>query len=165
MSNIPPVALPPGPAPSGQGVTTEAQACPFARLRQTLRHAGLRPTRQRMQLGMLLFSPGDRHTSAEDLFRQSREMRADLSLATVYNTLNQFCDAGLLRKVASCGDRTMYDTNTGNHHHFLVEEDGAVFDVEAGDIEVSMLPAPPPGFRIVGVDVVVRLERITEQQA
>lgn len=144
---------------------TELPACPFAKVRLRLRGAGLRPTRQRMLLGMLLFSKGDRHTSAEELFRESRQMREQLALATVYNTLNQFCDAGLLRKVASCGDRAIYDTNTGNHHHYLVEDDGTVFDVEEGELAVSTLPAPPPGFRIVGVDVVVRLERIKERHA
>jgi Fur family iron response transcriptional regulator len=140
-------------------------ACPFARVRLRLRDAGLRPTRQRVLLGMLLFGKGDRHTCAEDLFRESREMRADLSLATVYNTLKQFSDAGILRKVASVGDRMIYDTNTGDHHHFLVENEGLVFDVDASDLPLPVLPEPPKGFRLVGVDVVVRLERINERQA
>lgn len=134
-------------------------ACPVAGLREKLRDAGLRPTRQRMLLGWLLFAKGNRHISAEALFQEAQSSRAYLSLATVYNTLNQFSEAGMLRKVATVGERTVFDTNTGDHHHFLVEQDGTVFDIPDDSVSLANLPPPPAGYRVVGVDVVVRLER------
>ncbi|MCA0423750.1 MAG: transcriptional repressor [Proteobacteria bacterium] len=136
------------------------ETCPVARLKDMLRRVGLRPTRQRMLLGSLLFSGKDRHVSAEVLYQESQAARSHLSLATIYNTLNQFSDAGLLRKVAVFGDRAIYDTNVGDHHHFLVEDDGTVIDVPDVSVSLSNMPDPPPGYRIVGVDVVVRLVRV-----
>lgn len=138
-------------------------ACPVAALKHRLRSAGLRPTRQRMLLGWLLFSGGNRHVSAESLYAETQAARSHLSLATVYNTLGQFSDAGLLRKVAAFGERAIYDTNTGDHHHFLVERDGAVFDIHDTQVSLTNVPEPPAGYRVVGVDVVVRLERIEDQ--
>jgi Fur family iron response transcriptional regulator len=151
--------------PEGVVVSTPAAAaCPVAGLRDRLRQAGLRPTRQRMLLGWLLFGKGDRHISAEALFQESQAARAYLSIATVYNTLNQFSDAGLLRKVATVGERTVFDTNTGDHHHFLVEHEGMVFDIPDESIALAGLPKAPPGYRVVGVDVVVRIEKVEHQQ-
>jgi Fur family transcriptional regulator, iron response regulator len=138
---------------------TKLSLCPVASLRNRLRANGLRPTRQRMLLGWLLFSKGDRHISADDLYLESQAARAHLSIATVYNTLNQFSEAGLLRKVATVGERTVFDTNTGDHHHFLVEGEGKVLDISDDRLELGKLPKPPPGYRIVGVDVVIRVEK------
>lgn len=137
----------------------QASACPVAGLRERLREVGLRPTRQRMLLGWLLFAKGDRHISAEALFQEAQSSRAYLSLATVYNTLNQFSEVGMLRKVATIGERTVFDTNTGDHHHFVVEQDGTVFDIPDKNMSLANLPPPPSGYRVVGVDVVIRLER------
>jgi Fur family iron response transcriptional regulator len=142
----------PAPRPDSDG-------CPVARLRQRLRDAGLRPTRQRMLLGWLLFGKGERHVSAELLFQEVNRVRASLSLATVYNTLNQFRDAGLLRQVNAGGTRAIYDTDTGDHHHFVVERDGTILDLPASAVTIGSLPDAPKGYRVVGVDVVVRLER------
>lgn len=140
-----------------------AVGCPVARLRERLRRAGLRPTRQRMLLGWLLFAGGNRHVSAESLFQESQAARSHLSLATVYNTLGQFSDAGLLRKVAAFGERAIYDTHIGDHHHFLVEGEGTVFDIPEDTLTIDNLPPPPAGYRVAGVDVVVRLERVADE--
>jgi Fur family iron response transcriptional regulator len=147
---------------NAEGEEEIPSSCPVSGLKNRLRKAGLRPTRQRMLLGWLLFSGGNRHVSAEVLFQESQAARSQLSLATVYNTLGQFSDAGLLRKVAAFGDRVIYDTCTGDHHHFLVEADGTVLDISDEDVGLSHVPEPPPGYRVTGVDVVVRLERIKE---
>ena len=85
-----------------------------------LRQAGLRPTRQRLALARVLFGNGDRHVTAEALFEEARQRDIDVSLATVYNTLHQFTDAGLLRSIAIDTSSTYFDTNTGDHHHFLI---------------------------------------------
>ena len=80
-----------------------------------------------------------------------------VSLATVYNTLNQFTEAGLLREVAVEGTRTYFDTNTDDHHHFYVEDENRVFDIPGPHVEIGDLPPAPAGMEIVRVDVVVRL--------
>jgi len=128
-------------------------------IRATLRQAGLRPTRQRISLAELLFGRGNRHLSAENLHEEAMVHRVPVSLATVYNTLHQFTEAGLLREVAVDGSKTYFDTNTSDHHHFFVEDDNEVIDIPV-DVDVSRLPEPPPGYEISRVDVVVRLKRV-----
>jgi Fur family transcriptional regulator, iron response regulator len=134
--------------------------CPFNDLRQKLRGVGLRPTRQRVSLGWLLYAKGDRHVSAEMLYEEALRARVPVSLATVYNTLHQFTEAGLLRELAMDGAKTFFDTNVSDHHHFFVEGEEDVIDVPSAAVEVAALPTPPDGFEIARVDVVVRLRRI-----
>lgn len=124
---------------------------------QRVRSAGLRPTRQRVALAGLLFAKGDRHLSAEELHEEALAAGVPVSLATVYNTLHQFTEAGMLRILAVEGARTYFDTNTSDHHHYFVEGENRVFDIDHGPITVSNLPEPPEGMEIVNVDVVVRL--------
>ena len=81
-----------------------------------------------------------------------------VSLATVYNTLHQFTAAGLLREIAVDGARVYFDTNTAEHHHFLLEDGEELLDI-AGPLAVANVPAPPPGMKVARVDVVVRLKR------
>ena len=121
-----------------------------------LRQAGLRPTRQRLELGCLLFTGNHRHLTAESLHDDARASGISVSVATVYNTLHQFTEAGLLREFVVDGTKTYFDTNTSDHHHFYNEKDGAVWDVPAGVEIVGPLEAPP-GMRIVRVDLVVRV--------
>lgn len=122
-----------------------------------LRQAGLRPTRQRLTLGQLLFGNGDRHVSAEMLHAEAVAAGEQVSLATVYNTLHQFKRAGLLRELAIEGSKAFFDTNTSNHSHFLLEPEGRVIDIPSDQIAVTGLPQPPEGMRISHIDVVVRL--------
>lgn len=126
-----------------------------------LRHSGLRPTRQRMALAALLFRGDDRHVSAESLHREAEAARIPVSLATVYNSLNQFTRAGLLREVAIEGDRTFFDTNTSNHFHFYLEEAGGLVDIDAVGLDVVGLPELPIGTAIDRIDVVIRLKPAT----
>ncbi|MFN3867659.1 MAG: iron response transcriptional regulator IrrA [Hyphomicrobiaceae bacterium] len=124
---------------------------------ERLRRAGLRPTRQRIALGQLLFGSGDRHVSAEALHAEAVELGESVSLATVYNTLHQFKRAGLVRELAIDGSRAYFDTNVSNHNHFFVEEAGELMDIDGDQIRVDGLPEPPEGMRISHIDVVVRL--------
>jgi Fur family iron response transcriptional regulator len=124
-----------------------------------LRKVGLRPTRQRLELGWLLFSKGDRHLTAEMLFEEASKARVPVSLATVYNTLNQFTDAGLLRQVAVDGSKTYFDTNVSDHHHFFVEDENALVDIPSAKITVTEMPAALEGYEVARVEVVVRLKR------
>src|SRR5665213_1423251 len=131
-------------------------------LRSMLRKSGLRPTRQRVALAAILYGHGNRHISAESLHGEALLQRAAVSLATIYNTLHQFTDAGLLREVAVDGSKTYFDTNTGEHHHFFVEDDKEVIDIPEGQMGVGRVPEPPPGYEISRVDVVVRLRHIRQ---
>lgn len=125
-----------------------------------VRAAGLRPTRQRVALAGLLFAKGDRHLSAEELHEEALAARVPVSLATVYNCLHQFTEAGLLRILAVESARTYFDTNTSDHHHFFVEGENRVYDIDHGPVQVINLPEPPEGMEIANVDVVVRLRPI-----
>lgn len=130
-----------------------------AGLEMRVRAAGLRPTRQRIALAELLFAKGDRHLSAEELHEEAVGAGVTVSLATVYNTLHQFTEAGLLRILALEGSRTYFDTNTSDHHHFFIEDENRVVDIEASPIDIYNLPEPPEGMEIVNVDIVVRVRR------
>jgi Fur family iron response transcriptional regulator len=122
-----------------------------------LRGAGLRPTRQRVALAHLLFAAGDRHVTAEALHEEALGRKVPVSLATVYNTLHQFTEAGLLREVAVEGAKTYFDTNTSNHYHFFCETSGKLMDIATGEIRIEGLPEAPEGMAISRVDVLVRL--------
>ena len=132
--------------------------CPWHDVKAMLRDVGLRPTRQRMSLGWILFAKGDRHITAEMLYEEATKAKVPVSLATVYNTLHQFTEVGLLRQVAVDGSKTYFDTNASDHHHFFVEGENKVFDIVGdGPVHVSNLPEPPEGMEIANVDIVVRL--------
>jgi Fur family transcriptional regulator, iron response regulator len=139
---------------------TAPQGVTRPEIRSMLRQSGLRPTRQRMALAEILFAHGNRHISAESLHDEATIQRVPVSLATIYNTLHQFTEAGLLREVAVDGSKTYFDTNTGEHHHFYVEDDNEVIDIPPGQMGVGQVPEPSPGYEVIRVDVVVRLRRI-----
>ena len=122
-----------------------------------LRQRGMRPTRQRVAIARLLFDGVDRHVTAESLAEQIRDLGIKLSLATVYNTLHQFTDVGLLKKVRGLSDVTWFDTNVDSHHHFFDTESGALTDIPAEAITISTLPKTPRGKVVEGVDVIVRV--------
>ena len=86
-----------------------------------------------------------------------------VSLATIYNTLHQFTEVGLLREVAVEGAKTCFDTNTSNHYHFFCEPSGQLMDIDTGQIRIAGLPEAPEGMAISRVDVLVRLVNISER--
>lgn len=133
--------------------------CPWRDVKSMLRDVGLRPTRQRMALGWILFGKGDRHVTAEMLYEEAVKAKVPVSLATVYNTLHQFTDVGLLRQVAVDGSKTYFDTNVSQHHHFFIEGENDLLDIPDADVVVGRTPIPPEGYEIARVDVVVRLRR------
>jgi Fur family iron response transcriptional regulator len=124
-----------------------------------LRQSGLRPTRQRVELASLLFQGCDRHVTAESLHDEVSGAGVKVSLATVYNTLHQFTQAGLLRQVIVDASRSYFDTNTGDHQHFFLESEGLLIDIPGETIAVAGVPTPPPGLAVDRVDVVVRVRR------
>jgi Fur family iron response transcriptional regulator len=137
----------------------ELRHCTLQDVRRRLRDAGLRPTQQRIALGWLLFGKGDRHATAEQLFEEAAHGDVPLSLATVYNTLRQFSEAGLVREIALYGSKIWYDTKTGAHHHYYVEGlcHENLADIPDGLVRTPDVGPAPEGMEIVGVDVIVRL--------
>jgi Fur family iron response transcriptional regulator len=136
-----------------------SDARPFAPIVQRLRQAGLRPTRQRLSLAKLLFDGCDRHLTAEQLHAQAVEARVPVSLATVYNTLHQFTQAGLLREVVVEPGRSYFDTNVSDHHHFFFEDDGQLQDIPGDEIALVRVPTAPRGTYVSRVDVIVRVAK------
>jgi len=130
-------------------------------LTAVLRMAGLRPTRQRVALAELLFAGSHRHVSAEQLHDEALKSRVNVSLATIYNTLHQFQEAGLLREVAVDASRSYFDTDTSDHHHFYIEDEQRVVDIPSASIRIEGLPNPPEGMVVTHVDVVVRVKKQT----
>jgi Fur family iron response transcriptional regulator len=130
---------------------------PSPNLSERLRTAGLRLTRPRLALARLLFDGDDRHISAEQLFGEAAAASIPVSLATVYNVLHQFTDAGLLREVVIAPGRSYFDTNIENHHHFYCESSGVLQDIAGQDVTVSGIPVPPAGTEISRVEVIIRV--------
>ena len=141
--------------------TTISRPIPSRRpcLTAVLRMSGLRPTRQRVALAELLFSGPHRHVSAEQLHAEALTAKVNVSLATIYNSLHQFRQAGLLREVAVDAARSYFDTDTSDHHHFYLEDEQRVIDIPASAISIQNLPAPPRGMTVTHVDVVVRVRK------
>lgn len=128
------------------------------RARDWLSNAGLRPTRQRRALALLLVGDGrDRHVTAESLFEAAQASGEKVSLATVYNTLRSFTEAGLLAEITVDGARSYWDTRTQDHAHYYWEPDGRLSDATTNPLSIEGLPTPPKGMEIARVDVVIRL--------
>jgi Fur family transcriptional regulator, iron response regulator len=144
---------------NAHAIAAPLAGCPVHDLRTKLRAAGLRPTRQRVALGWLLFGKGDRHVSAETLLEEAQGSRVPVSLATIYNCLHQFTEAGLLREVAVDGSKAYFDTNVSHHDHFLIEGSNTLIDIPQVTVDMTRLPEPPKGTKIDRVEVVVRLRR------
>ncbi|MEM1238020.1 MAG: Fur family transcriptional regulator Irr [Pseudomonadota bacterium] len=125
-----------------------------------LSQGGLRPTKQRVALAALLVGDGnDRHVTAESLYDSSRNSGEKVSLATVYNTLRAFCEAGLMREITVDGSKSYFDTNMTDHPHFYWEDTASLSDAPAEDLVIKSLPDAPEGAEIAKVDVVIRLRR------
>jgi Fur family iron response transcriptional regulator len=137
----------------------EGDLHPRYRYKAMLRRVRLRPTNQRMALANILFSQGNRHITAEMLYEEAIQAKIPLSLATVYNVLRQFCEAGLLRQIGVDGSKSFFDTNPSEHYHFFIEDEDVLLDIPSAEAVVGSLPQAPEGFEIERVTVVVRLRR------
>jgi Fur family iron response transcriptional regulator len=131
---------------------------PFSRVIDRLKEVGLRPTRQRLALAKLLAEAGDCHVTAEQLHSQAQTAGIRVSLATVYNTLHQFTEAGLLREIVVDAGRSYFDTNVSEHHHFFFEGSNQLQDIEGKSVTIASLPEPPAGTSVHRVDVVIRVK-------
>lgn len=134
-------------------------ARPFTQTITRLKASGLRPTRQRIGLARILFDKGDRHVTAEALHDEATKAGLRVSLATVYNTLNQFTAAGLLREVVVDTARSYFDTNVSGHHHFFDQDRATLEDIPPDSVVIQSLPQPPVGTKVARVDVVIRISK------
>ena len=122
-----------------------------------LQAAGMRATPKRIAIGGLLFDGMDRHVTADDVAGIARKAGVRVSLATVYNTLNQFVTAGLMKRITLDTDRTYFDTNVSDHHHLFFEENGVLHDIPGDSIRVEGLPEIPAGAKVRAIEVIVRM--------
>lgn len=130
------------------------------RAKDWLAQSNLRPTRQRVVLAQALIGDGKhRHVTAESLFDNTLVQAEKVSLATVYNTLRAFCDAGLMQEVSVDGTKSYFDTNTHDHPHFFWEDEGRLTDAPADQLKIAQLPDAPEGAEIASIDVVIRLRK------
>lgn len=142
-----------------EGLSQSEAIRPYAASLVILRDAGLRPTRQRLSLAKLLFMEGGhRHMTAEQLHEEAMGTGIKVSLATVYNTLHQFVEAGLLSELVIEPSHVFFDTNVAPHHHFYNRATGALIDIDDGDVDISRFPEPPGGARVTGRHVVFYIE-------
>ncbi|MCK5546412.1 MAG: transcriptional repressor [Rhodospirillaceae bacterium] len=130
---------------------------PYSQIIEQLRAAGLRPTRQRLALAKLLFENAPRHVTAEVLHVEAQAASMPVSLATVYNTLHQFTEAGLLKEIVIDPQRSHFDTTISDHGHFYFEETGHLQDIPSGEATLTQMPVLPEGTKVKSVDVVVRV--------
>ena len=125
-----------------------------------LARVGLRPTRQRQVLAALLVGDGqNRHVTAEGLHAAAQTAGEPVSLATVYNTLRAFCEAGLIHEITVDGSRSYFDTRMDDHPHFYWEDSAELTDAPTEQLEIARLPTAPDGAQVTRVDVVIRLKR------
>lgn len=143
--------------PTDTAITSDQDGLAADAILVRLKTAGLRPTRQRIALAELLFSNGNRHLTAEQLHGEAMDADVSVSLATVYNTLHQFTAAGLLREVVVEAGRSYFDTNTTDHHHVFVADQGDLSDIDGNSLTILGLPQPAAGCMIERVDVIVRV--------
>jgi len=124
----------------------------------TLRAHGVKPTPQRVEVGMLLLA-GPCHVSADQILQSLRRSGSRISKATVYNTLKVFSRAGIIREVAVDPNRLVYDSTTSRHHHFLDEDTGELLDIDPAEVELARLPRLPAGTEASSVEVIIRVRR------
>lgn len=131
-------------------------------LKARLRQHGLRPTRQRVRLAGLLLDGQNRHVRPDDIYEQLKSGPAKLSRGTVYNTLRQFCNAGLLSEVNGVGDSLVYDTNLHEHHHFLNVETGELSDIQHDKVQIRHMPELPEGYAMDAVELTIRIRKSSQ---
>ena len=132
---------------------------PTEHMTTRLRRHGLRPTRQRVRMASLLLDGQNRHVRPDDIYDQLKSGPEKLSRGTVYNTLRQFCDAGLLCEVHGVGDTLVYDTNVHDHHHFLNVETGELTDINPETVQIKQLPELPKGYAMDAVELTIRVRK------
>ena len=127
---------------------------------ERLRSSGLRPTKQRLTICKVLFDGKHTFHFTIDNLKKKIEKNANskISLATIYNTVHAFKNNGYLKEISLQGNKTFFDTNVTNHHHFFDKDLGNLIDIKNEDIVVSKLPIAPKGKKIKKVEITISIE-------
>ena len=129
-----------------------------------LRSSGLRPTKQRLIISKILFGKSSTfHFTIENL-KKIIEKKDKISLATLYNTVHALKKKGYLKEISLKGNKTFFDTNTKNHHHFYDENKGNLIDIKDEDVALSKVPQVPMGKKVKEIEVIVSIETDNHNQ-
>ena len=125
-----------------------------------LRSSGLRPTKQRVEIAKFLFEREKTfHFTVESLNKLlTKKSNSKIALATIYNTVHAFKAAGHLSEVEVRGNKTYFDTNVSNHHHFYDSETSELIDIDANDVVIQKFPKAPNGKKIKNIEVFINLK-------
>lgn len=129
---------------------------------KTLQSNNIRPTKQRMILAKLLFEKGRRHVSAEKLFDEVKKDNRKISLATIYNTLKQFSQIGLIKEIVVDQNKSLYCTNNESHYHLYIEDEGKIVDIPTKNIDLN-IPSIPACLKLHNIDVIVRIRTLKDK--
>ena len=129
---------------------------------RTLKKNNIRPTKQRMILAKLLFEKGRRHVSAEDLYDEVKDDNRKISLATIYNTLKQFSQIGMIREIVVDQNKSLYCTNNESHYHLYIEDEGKIIDIPTKNIDLN-IPVIPACLKLHNIDVIVRIRTLKDK--
>ena len=117
----------------------------------------LKVTEQRIAMIKLLFKNGAAHFTAEDIYEEVNKKKIKISLATIYNCLNQFREFGIIKAIKVSSDKIYFDTNLREHHHFFCVESSKLIDVDTDKVRISKLPKLPRGKKFKSVDVIINI--------
>jgi Fur family iron response transcriptional regulator len=129
---------------------------PQSVVERKLQSHGVKPTAQRVEIGMLLLLQPC-HMSAEQILVRLHETGVKVSKATVYNTLNLFSQQGIVREVAVDPNHLVYDSTVNSHHHFYNADTGELTDIEPNQLEISRMPNSPAGTQTESIELIVRV--------
>ena len=135
----------------------------FNKAMKKLANNGIRPTKQRIILAKLLFEKGKRHISAEKLYEEVRSEDRKISLATIYNTLKQFTNMGLIREIVVDQNKSIYCTNNESHYHLYIEDERKIIDIPTKNIDLD-IPSIPACLTLHNVDIIVRIRTLKDKE-
>ena len=136
---------------------------PYSIALKKIEESGIVPTKQRRILAKIMFQKGNRHISAENLFDEVKKQDRKISMATIYNTLKQFTNLGLIREIVVDKNKSLYDTNNRPHYHLYIEDEGKIHDIPTDNINID-LPSVPACLTIHNIDIIVRVRSLKDNK-
>ncbi len=124
---------------------------------ESLNSSPLKTTKQRVEIIKILFGDENNHFTAEDVHNKIENLGLNISLATVYNCLNQLTDNGIVKSLKTSCNKIYFDTNITAHHHFFCKNTSTLIDINFKDIKISKLPKLPSGKKLDSIEVVVNI--------